>query len=109
MVAVGRHYNRPAFQIITPLYGAVWCVIPESLVEQLGGEQTLGDVWKGKRVIAYGRLAFQKEGRVGRMEVQSFREKEVPALDLASILDPDFTAGLDPVSYLDRLHGGDLG
>lgn len=109
MVAVGRYHNRPAFQMTTPLYGSVWCVIPDDLVDQLGDEQTLSDVWKGKRVVAFGKMTFQKEGRLGRMNVVSFRQKEIPATDIANVLDGDFTAGMDPVSYLESLHGGTLG
>jgi hypothetical protein len=29
-------------------------------------------------------------------------------IDLDSILDPDFTSGLDPNKYLEKLHAGEL-
>ena len=31
-----------------------------------------------------------------------------PPVDLDAVCDPDFTGGLDPVTYLDKLHNGEL-
>jgi hypothetical protein len=110
LVSVGRYQRRPAVQLITPLYGTVWGVLPDHLVKEYGGEQTIGDVWKGKRLVLFGRMKFPKGGkRPYRIDVESIRPKETPKLDIESVLDPDFTAGLDPVEYLERLHGGEIG
>jgi hypothetical protein len=110
MVAVGRYYNRPAIQLATALYGRVWCVLSDALVERHGGEQTLGDVWSGKRLIVYGRVSYIRGGqRPSRVDAEVIRERLTSPIDISSIFDPDFTAGLDPAEYVDRLHGGDLG
>ena len=105
----GQHYRKPAIRILNSMYGEVWCVIEPELIDELGGAQTLADVWHGKAVIVTGRFDYSEDGNLSRVTVESIREKRVPQLDLSSILDPDFTAGLDPIEYLSRLHEGDLG
>ena len=109
LIHVGLHYGYPAIRILHSMYGKVWCVVEPRLIDKLGGSQTLADVWHGKTVVVGGRLDYSEGGDLARITVDTFREKKVPHLDLTSILDPDFTAGLDPVEYLSKLHEGDLG
>jgi hypothetical protein len=110
IVSAGRYRNRPAFQLETMLYGLVWCVLSPELAERCGVLQSLADVWHGKPLVVLGRLSYAKGGqKVARMDVDEIREKEVPSVKIEDVLDPEFTAGLDPVDYLNRLHGGDLG
>ena len=109
LIHVGQHYRNPAIRILNSMYGEVWCVIEAKLIDELGGGQTLADVWRGKTVIITGCFDYSEGGNLSRVTVENIREKRVPQLDLSSILDPDFTAGLDPVEYLSRLHEGDLG
>jgi hypothetical protein len=110
LVSVGRYQRRPAIQLVTSLYGTVWGVLPDHLVEEYGGEQTIGDVWKGKRLVLFGKMRFPKGGKSPyRIDVESIHPKKTPKVDIESVLDPDFTSGLDPVEYLERLHGGELG
>jgi hypothetical protein len=45
---------------------------------------------------------------LNRIDAEDVRQIDVPPFDLDAILDPDFTAGLDPVEYLEKLHEGDL-
>ncbi len=47
-------------------------------------------------------------GGLNRIDAEEVRTIEAPAFDLDAILDPDFTAGFDPVEYLEKLHEGDL-
>ena len=109
LIHVGQHYRNPAIRILNSMYGEVWCVIAPELIDELGGTQTLADVWRGKAVVVSGRFEYSEGGNLSRVVVESMREKRVPQLDLGSVLDPDFTAGLDPVEYLSRLHEGELG
>lgn len=108
LVAAGRYARRPAIQINTHFYGFVWCVLGEALVNRFGGEHRLAEVWEGKTVGVYGRLHYLSGGRLNRMDADDVRPIEVPPIDLDAILDPDFTAGLDPVEYLEKLHEGGL-
>jgi hypothetical protein len=108
LVAAGRYARRPAIQINTHFYGGVWCVLGEALVSRFGGEHKLAEVWEGKTIGVYGRLHYLSGGRLNRMDADEVRPIEVPLIDLDAILDADFTAGLDPVEYLEKLHEGDL-
>lgn len=109
LVSVGRWRNYPAFQITSTQYGLIWCVVSERLMEQFGGEQTLTDVWKGKRVSVPGRIFYGANGRPTRIEATAIRAKEIPEVDIEDVLDPDFTSGLNPIEYLEALHEGKLG
>ncbi len=109
LVAVGRYRNRPALNLRTNLYGDVYCVLAPHLVDKWGDEQRVSSIWKGKRLIVYGRLVYWKGGKLARVEADNIRERETPRVDIETVLDPDFTAGVDPVEYLDRLHEGKLG
>ncbi len=109
LLAVGRYRNKPALNLRTALYGTVWCVLADSLVEKWGDEQKISAVWEGRRLTVYGRLIYIRGGKLARVEAQNVREREVPRVKIEDLLDPDFTAGLDPVEYLDRLHEGELG
>ena len=108
LVAVGRWRNRPALQVLNPLYGPVWCVVPPELVASLGGERTLEEVWSGRRVAVDGRFHYGAGGRLIRVVVEDIREKTARRVKMEDVLDPGFTAGLDPIDYLERLHDGSL-
>lgn len=108
MLAAGRFNRRPAIQIRTHLYGFVWCVLSSQLVAQFGDEHKLAEVWEGKTVGVYGQLHYLSGGRLNRIDVEELRTIDAPPFDLDAILDPDFTAGFDPVEYLEKLHEGDL-
>lgn len=109
MVAAGRYKNRPALQIRTDLYGFVWCQLSPEMTERFGDEHKMRDVWEGKMIGVEGRLIYAAGGKLSRIEVTDIREiQAAPHIDLDSVLDPDFTAGLDPVEYLRQLHEGEL-
>jgi len=110
MLAAGRYYNSPAIQIRNDLYGLVWCLLSKNLVEQFGETHSMNDVWKGKTLGIEGRLFYFSGGKkISRIEAVDIREiEDAPLIDLNSVLDPSFTAGLQPNEYLRRLHEGDL-
>ncbi len=109
LVAVGRYRKQPALQLRTELYGFVWCIVPPALVGQLGGERTIAEVWQGKAVAVTGRVFYAAAGSLRRIEAEDVRETGAPPLDIETILDPEFTAGLEPDEYLTKLHEGELG
>lgn len=109
MVAAGRYRNCPAIQIRTELYGFVWCQLSKALIEKFGNEHTMRDVWEGKTLGIEGKLIYASGGKLSRIEANNIRELEtVPPIDLDSVLDQDFTSGLDPIEYLRRFHDGEL-
>ncbi|MBZ9843884.1 hypothetical protein [Mesorhizobium sp. CA5] len=110
MLAAGRYRNRAAIQIRNELYGFIWCNLSEDLVLRFGDEHSMSDIWKGKTVGVYGRLNYAAGGKLQSIEALDVREIEfAPLVKLEAILDPDFTAGMDPYEYLERLHEGRLG
>lgn len=109
MVAAGRYRGRPAVQIRTELYGFVWCILSQHVIERFGNEHKMADVWEGKAVGVYGRLSYALGGKLSRVEVIDMREiVAAPPIDLDAVLDPNFTAGMDPHEYLRQLHDGEI-
>jgi hypothetical protein len=110
MVAAGRYRNKPAIQIRTELYGFIWGTLSKAVIGKFGTEHKVAEVWEGKRVGIRGVLSYAKGGKLAQIEVLDIRDIEsAPPLDLNSVLDPHFTAGMDPVEYLEKLHAGELG
>jgi hypothetical protein len=107
-LAAGLYQRRPAIQIRTDLYGFVWCVLDEGLIDRWGGEHRLSEIWEGKTIGVYGEMHYLSGGRLNRIDANDIREIDIPPFDLDAILDIDFTAGFDPVEYLEKLHEGDL-
>jgi hypothetical protein len=108
MVAAGRYRSRPAVQIRSELYGLVWCILSQNVIERFGNEHKMADVWGGKRLV-YGGLNYAVGGKLSRVQVIDMREIiAAPPIDLDSVLDPNFTSGMDPHEYLQQLHGGEL-
>lgn len=109
MVAAGRYRGKPAIQMRTEQYGFVWCWLPPALLDRFGGEHRLTEVWDGKAIGVEGDLIYARGGKLSRIEATDIRELEAaPPVDLASVLDPNFTSGLHPVEYLRRLWEGSL-
>lgn len=109
MVAAGRYWNSPAIQIRSDQYGFVWCRLAKELIERFGGEHKMNEIWEGKTVGVEGRLIYVAGGKLSRIEAKNIREIiSATAIDLDSVLDPNFTSGLDPVEYLNKLHQGEL-
>jgi hypothetical protein len=107
MVAAGRYYNQPAIRLLTDLYEVVWCVL--SSLDEIG-DKRLRSLWDGKRIGVQGELTYARGGRLTKIENARVREIEAAhRVDLDSVLDPGFTAGMDPNEYLRKMHEGELG
>jgi hypothetical protein len=109
MVAAGRYRNQPAIQIRSELYGFVWCTLSRQVIDRFGTEHTMREVWEGKSLGVEGVLSYAPGGKLAKISVTGVREMPiVPLVDLDSVLDPNFTSGLSPEEYLNRLHEGEL-
>jgi hypothetical protein len=108
MLAAGRYRRQPAIGVRTHLYGMVWCSLSARLVALFGSEHKIAEVWEGKTVGVSGRLHYLRGGGLSHADAEEIRSIEAPPIDLDTILDPDFTAGLDPLEYLDKLHEGGI-
>jgi hypothetical protein len=109
MVAAGRYRGRPAIQIRSEMYHFVWCPLSPEITQRFGSEHRMAEVWEGRRIGVQGRLIYASGGKLSKIEVTDIREIEgARPIDLDSVLDPDFTAGLDPIEYLRQFHEGQL-
>jgi len=109
LLVAGLWYKKPALLIRTSMYGDVWCVLDPDLVEKWANETKVSSVWKGRRLIFDGRLIYKKGGKLARIEAEKVRERDGGRVRIQDVLDPEFTAGFDPMAYLERLHEGGLG
>jgi hypothetical protein len=109
IVSVGSWYFKPAVRIISRQFEKpLACVLTEGIVATFGADHTLEDVWTGRAVAVRGRLVFRGSSMV-RVIATDMRDLPKPErVDIASLRDPDFTGGLDPVEYLRRFHEGEL-
>ena len=108
MVAAGRYKNKAAVQMMTDQYGAVWCQLSDSEVHDLGDNVKIGTVWEGKTIGVEGRLMYSAVGKLQILDAKVRIVDDVPLISLESVLDADFTSGLDPVEYLRLFHEGEL-
>jgi hypothetical protein len=106
-IAAGRYLGKPAIQMRTLQYGFVWSILAKR--EDPIAAAKIAEVWEGKTVAVEGRLCYGPGGKlkfVDRCTVHLM--DEVAPVDLDSVVDPSFTAGLDPAEYVKRLHEGTL-
>ncbi len=110
MVAAGRYRNHPAIQVRTEQYGFVWCQLTgDKLISEFGDQHVVREIWEGKTIGVEGRLVYAEGGKLSRVEATNIREiTAIPRINLADVLDKDFTAGLDPIEYLRQLHEGEI-
>jgi hypothetical protein len=109
IINAGYYYRAPALRLFSEQYGLVWCRVSKTVAESFGRQETLDDLWKGKTVGVEGDLVFAASGKLREIVTSSVREiAGAPRIDIDSIVDPNFTSGLDPVEYLRRLHEGEL-
>lgn len=109
MVAAGRYQRKPAVQVLSELYGFVWCVLSPKIIQKFGTEHRMADIWDGKTLGVEGVFNYYRGGKLAKIAASNIRE--IPAaepIDLDTVLDPNFTSGFDPHEYLNRLHEGEL-
>ena len=67
------------------------------------------DVWRHKRVLARGKILYDRTGGILRVEADDVQLIDVPRVTLDEVRDPNFTGGLSVSEYLNRLREGSLG
>src|SRR5215217_1003515 len=101
MTLAGTMRGKPGIGIRSHQYGQVWCVIPPELMAGFRHECRIEELWKGRTLGVEGRLFYAAGGKLKRILVTNIREiEDAPFVDLDTVADPDFTAGLDPAEYL---------
>lgn len=106
LLEVGSYRGRPALWIKTHSYDTVRCLVDEKKLEGIGGAASLASIWKHQRVRILGSLWFREGGNLEQIVVDKLSLFPAPEIDVTSIIDPEFTGGLEPSAYLAHLHDG---
>ena len=86
-----------------------WCRIPDERKAEFAEATTLDDVWKNARVRLRGWIEYSRKGEIQGMSAEAIQHVRVRDVHMRELRDPDFTDGLDAVTYVERLRDGDLG
>jgi hypothetical protein len=108
LLGVGSYYSSPALWVRVNGYDVVRCLVKQGKLDELGDEATLKEVWTHRRVRIVGTLSYADGGALDQVTVDELHLFPDSAVGLRQILDPDFTGGMEPVEYLDRLNDGGL-
>lgn len=106
MTKAGTYYGRSAFWVRQPSGTEVVCTITDALIDLIGGERTLNDVWKHQYVTASGVKVFDATGKLMRLELDrppTIKTRKSTHLD--SVTDRGFTGGIPASDYLRTLRG----
>jgi hypothetical protein len=102
--------KQPALKLRERSKGRIfWCRIPDAQQAKFAEAASLDDVWKNARVRLRGWIEYNKRGEISGMSAESIQHVSPSPVKLSDLSDPDFTGGLDPVTYLNRLRDGELG
>ena len=109
-LTVESYRNKPAFKIQDRrTKDDVWCIVSNENVARIVEQTNFKDVWTHSRVRVQGKLIYDANGRVLRIEATNVIRVEGKPINIAAIGDPGFTGELDVVEYLDRFREGTLG
>jgi hypothetical protein len=108
LLGAGSYYSSPALWVRVNGYDVVRCMVQQDKLDELGDEATLKEVWKHRRVRILGTLSYAEGGALDQVAVDELHLFPDSGVSLEQILDPEFTGGMEPVEYLDRLHNGGL-
>lgn len=106
MVRVGEYYGKPAFWLKDKSGNEIVCTLNDELVDLVGGETRLRDVWQNRRMTIRGVKHYDKTGKLLRLEATSEPEPvEHTPVNLHAIIDRDFTGGLSASDYIRKIRG----
>jgi len=103
-------YGRPLLWIRLRVTGeSVKCSVSGAALTELETRQ-IRDIWRNRRVQAYGVLHYKGLGQLAQVDAISVRflrdRRELPDVD--DIIDENFTGGLQSEEYLARLRDGNI-
>lgn len=108
LLGAGSYYGKPALWVRISGYDVVRCIVAQDKLDELGDEATLKQIWKHRRVRLVGTLSYAEGGLLEQVAVEEMHLFPAPTVGLRQIIDPDFTGGMEPIEYLDRLHDGEF-
>lgn len=110
LIDAGTYRKQPALKLKERSHGRIfWCRIPEDRKAEFAQATSLDDVWKNARVRLRGWIEYSRRGEISGMSAEAIQHVRTRDVRMRELWDPDFTEGLDAVTYVDRLRDGDLG
>lgn len=110
LIEVGMHYNKPAIKLLERKSGhEIWCIIPNERQDEIAGGTDFSVVWHGQRVVLQGSIEYDPYGNIAKMTANHLKIIDSDKRRINEIQDNEFTGGLSPVDYLEKLREGDIG
>lgn len=107
LVEIGTDYNQPALHIRERRSGrVVKCRIDQSVQDEIAAAANFRDVWEHRRVVVRGRIAYDAQGDIVRVHARTVTRIIPRQMTIGEIADEDFTGGVRPAEYLERLREG---
>ena len=109
IVDVGTDSDEPAIHLEDALTGRrISCRFDSEASRRLEGSLKAKDVWKKRRVRVQGKVNYDASGKIIRLYEGQLEFIEHTDIEIEELFDPDFTGGMAPREYLDRLWEGEL-
>lgn len=104
-------YGKAALRIRSDATGReVTCLPSDEPIESWGKETSVNELWRGQRVIASGLLSYSGTGELKYVRAEKLTRlraaEGIPKVE--DIFDSDFTSGMRPVDYLEKLRDGEI-
>ena len=105
---VTTYYGKPAIVIQERKSGQrITCTISDEW--NVAHQATFEDVWKHRRVVVRGLIAYGKSGSIKSVSANIVSLREEHSVEVEEIRDRNFTNGLNAVEYLNKIREGHLG
>ena len=109
IIDVGTHYDKPAIHVREHSSRRdIWCQVDDQVLEEIEMRITAGDVWHRRRVKVNGELSYDADGRLTRIVGSRISYMEPRDVSIDDIHDPDFTEGISPQEYLEKIRENDF-
>lgn len=110
IVDIGTDYEEPALKIQEQRTNReIWCRVDEAAREDIERMLTAGDVWQHRRVRVRGILNYDPTGKIVRVYEGRIAYIQPKDVEIEDLHDPEFTEGLPPYEYLNRLRENEFG
>ncbi|MDG4898790.1 hypothetical protein P9272_35480 [Mesorhizobium sp. WSM4976] len=110
LVDVCTDRNKPAIRIRERKTDReIVCRVDQATQDEIAGSANFLDVWEHRRVVVRGRLYFDDDGKLTRVDATSIRRIVPRQMTIRDIEDPNFTEGVSTAEFIDKLREGGFG
>lgn len=110
LIDVCTDRNRPAVRIRERKTDReIVCRVDQSTQDEIARSANFLDVWEHRRIVVRGRLHFDDDGKLTRVDATSIRRVIPRQMTTRDIEDQDFTGDTSTAEFIDKLREGDFG